>query len=111
MLKGGLSIIMKSKRGQIATITVAGVVGLIFLIIVSLVLLSTVIGADLFTSGSDEHLAAGNLSSNFTSGVGNIASKIPTIMLVVAVVILIGALAVLYQIASRGGLFGSRASL
>ena len=54
-----------------------------------------------------------NLSSNFTSGIDNVSSKIPTILLIVAVVFLFGALVLLVRYASgmTGGLGGGAGSL
>ena len=47
------------KKGQIASSTIAGIVGLIMLIIIGLVLVSTIIGSNLLTGA--EQAAANNL--------------------------------------------------
>lgn len=47
-----------------------------------------------------------NLTSNFTSGIDNISEKIPTILLIVAVVILFGALVLLIRNTKLMGVFG-----
>jgi energy-coupling factor transporter transmembrane protein EcfT len=47
-----------------------------------------------------------NLTSNFTQGIGNVSQKIPTILLIVAVVFLFGALVLLIRNAQSMGMFG-----
>lgn len=42
-----------------------------------------------FTYTNDEQLAANNLAGNFTTGVSNISSKVPTILLIAAIVVLL----------------------
>lgn len=51
-----------------------------------------------FTADDIENMVAGNLSSNFSSGVQNISSKIPTILLVAAVILIVGVLGILVAI-------------
>ena len=97
---------MKSKKGGVVTSTVMGVGGLIIGVIIILVITSTLLGANLLTAGGTEDNAATNLSSNFTEGIGNIASKIPTILLIVAVVFLFGALVLLVRNANAMGIGG-----
>lgn len=47
-----------------------------------------------------------NLTTNFTGGIDNISSKVPTILLIVAVVFLFGALVLLIRNAQSMGVFG-----
>jgi len=54
-----------------------------------------------YTGDNPEILAAGNLSSNFSSGVQNISSKVPTILLIAAVILIIAILAVLVAVWQR----------
>jgi len=44
---------------------------------------------------SPEELQVTQLTSNFTGGIGNVSSKIPTILLIAAIVLILGTLAVL----------------
>lgn len=60
-----------------------------------------------YTRDSDEGKSVNNLESNFTEGIGNISSKIPTILLIVAVVFLFGALLLLVRNAKIMGVGGS----
>jgi len=79
---------------------------LIILTIITLVIISTLNDASLLTGGSDEENAVSNMTSNFTDGIDNISEKIPTILLIVAVVFLFGALVLLVrqsQIMGVGG--------
>lgn len=83
------------KRGGIINDLVNGTGMLVVSVIIILVITSTLLGANLLTAGSAEDNAATNLSSNFTTGIGNIATKIPTILLIGAVVLLFGVLVLL----------------
>lgn len=84
------------KRGQgLASGIVSGTGGLIITVVMTLILVSVLLGANILTAGSTEAITAGNLSSNLSSGINQIALKIPTIFLVAAVVILFGVLAIL----------------
>ena len=96
---------MKNKRGQITGL-VTGVGSLIITVIIILVITSTLLGANLLTAGSTEDNAADALSGNFSSGIDNVSTKIPTIFLVAAVVLLFGVLALLIIQARRSGIIG-----
>jgi predicted RND superfamily exporter protein len=86
-----------SKRGGIVGEIVDGTGGLIISVVLILVVLSTLLGANLLTANSNEKNATDRLMGNFTSGIDNISAKIPTIFLIAAVVILFGALVLLVQ--------------
>ena len=96
----------KNKKGGVVTSTIYGVGGLIIGVIVILVIVSTLNSANLLTSGSDEENTVGNLTSNFTSGINEVSTKIPTILLIVAVVFLFGALVLLVRNANLMGVGG-----
>jgi len=83
-----------------------GVGGLIIGVIVILVIVQTLINANLLTSGSTAETSVTNMRSNFTAGIGNISSKIPTILLIVAVVFLFGALVLLVRNSRAMGVGG-----
>ena len=87
-----------SKRGQtggLITGLVFGVASLVIGVIIAFVIVSTLTGANLLTSGSAEEGAVNNLTSNFTSGIDNVSSKIPTVLLVAAIVLILGVLVLL----------------
>jgi hypothetical protein len=97
-LKGGLFNSMKfSKRGGIVGELIDGTGGLIISVILILVVVSTLLGANLLTANSQEDNATDRMMGNFTSGIDNVSGKLPTILLIAAVVILFGALVMLVQ--------------
>jgi len=96
----------KSRKGGVVTSTVYGVGGLIIGTILILVIVSTLDNASLLTTGSAEDGAVGNMTANFTAGLDDISEKIPTILLIVAVVFLFGALVLLISAAKRMGIGG-----
>lgn len=59
------------------------------------------------TSYSNEELATNGLQGNLTSGVNNVSAKIPTVLLIAAIVLILGVLAVLvgvwYKMKMGGG--------
>ena len=102
-----MNLFPKNKKGGVVTSTIYGVGGLIIGVIVILVIVSTLNNANLLTSGSDEAGAVGNMTANFTSGIHQVSSKIPTILLIVAVVFLFGALVLLIRNTNLMGIGGS----
>ena len=95
---------MKNRKGQgggLVTGLVFGVASLIIGVIVAFVLVSTLNNAGLLTSGTAAATAASEMSGNFTLGVNEISSKIPTILLVAAIVLIMGVLAVLVGVWQR----------
>src|SRR3990167_2689891 len=57
-----------------------------------------------------ENATSGNLSANFSSGINNVAVKIPTILLLSIIVVLFGVLVLLVVQARRTGMFGGMTS-
>jgi len=100
------SLIPKSKKGGVVTSTVMGIGGLIIGVIVILVVIQTLTGADLLTEDTIENNASDSMSANFTIGLDNISEKLPTILLIVAVVFLFGALVLLVRNANLMGVGG-----
>ena len=82
-----------NKKGGIVSDTIGGVGNMVVLTVIVLIIVSTLLGANLLTGTYKG--TADNLSSNFTTGINNVALKIPTILLIVAVVFLFGALVIL----------------
>ena len=86
-----------NKRGQtggLITGLVFGIASLVIGVIVAFVIVDTLTGAGLLTTDSASYNAVGNLSANFSAGVNNISSKIPTVLLVAAIVLILGVLAI-----------------
>jgi len=93
--------VLKNKRGQtggLITGLIFGVAALVIGTIIAFVITSTLSGAGLLTSGSAEETATNALTGNFTAGVNNVSAKIPTVLLVAAIVLILGVLAVLVAV-------------
>lgn len=98
--------ITKDKKGGVVTGTVMGVGGLIIGVIIILVITSTLLNASLLTAGSVAENTSNDMQKNFTAGLDEISEKIPTILLIIAVVFLFGALVLLVAQARRMGVGG-----
>lgn len=96
----------QNKKGGIVSNTVMGVGGLIIGVILMYVIIQTITGAGLLTANSAEKNASDNLVANLTTGIGDIGDKIPTILLIVAVVFLFGALVLLMRQSKAMGIGG-----
>jgi len=99
-----------SKKGGVVSQTVVGVGGLIISIILIAVVVQTIVNANLLTANSLEDNATTNLRGNWSVGIDNVSSKIPTILLIIAVVFLFGALVLLVKQAQQMGFGGAGAS-
>jgi len=99
----------KNKTGGVVTSTVMGVGGLIIGVIVILVVVQTLSSANLLGTSTIESNATDDLTANFTTGLDNISQKIPTILLIVAVVFLFGALVLLVRNSRAMGVGGGGA--
>jgi len=107
--KGGtrqMNILPQHKKGGIVNDVVQGTGGLVIGVIIVLVITSTLLGASLLTDGSTEDTAADNMQANFTAGIDNISAKIPTILLIAAVVLLFGVLVLLVSKSREMGIGG-----
>ena len=105
---------MENKKGQtqgLITGLVFGIASLVIGVIIAFVLVSTLTGADLLTAGSAENTSAYNLAQNFTKGVDNVSEKIPTVLLVAAIVLILGVLVLLVGAWQRMNIGGSGASI
>jgi len=89
--------LVKDKRGQLISGLVGGVAGLIILVIVSLLIVDTLNGAGLLTTGGASQNATNNMIANYTDGINNVSEKVPTVLLIAAVVLLFGAIVFLVQ--------------
>lgn len=99
--------ITENKRGQGGLVTglVFGVAGLVIGVIVAFLVISTLVDSGILTG--DELGAVGNLSSNFTEGIDNVSRQIPTVLLIAAIVLILGVLAVLVGVWQRMRMGGS----
>ena len=85
----------KAQTQGLITGLIFGVASLVIGVIIAFVIVSTLTGADLLTSGSKEANSANALAGNFTEGVDNVSTKIPTVLLVAAIVLILGVLVLL----------------
>jgi len=102
----------KGQTGGLVTGLVFGIASLVIGVIIAFVLVSTITGANLIPSNTAtqnaSNLAINNLKTNFSHGVNSIATKIPTILLVAAIVLIIGVLAVLVGVWQRMRMSGGQ---
>ena len=99
-----MNLLMKNKRGQtggLITGLIMGVAALVIGVIIAFVITATLNGAGLLTANSAESNASSLLTSNFTDGVNQVSAKIPTVLLVAAIVLILGVLAVLVGVWQR----------
>lgn len=101
-----LTQIHKKKKGGILSDLVNGTAGYVVLLVMVGVVISTILGAGLLTSGSVWDNVTIGAQGNFTAGAENINLKLPTILLVAAVVILFAVLALLVARARAATNFG-----
>ena len=85
----------KAQTGGLITSLIFGVASLVIGVIIAFVIVSTLTGAGLLTSGSAEETSTNSLAANFTTGVDKVSGKIPTVLLVAAIVLILGVLAIL----------------
>jgi len=105
-------MLMENKKGQtggLITGLIFGIASLVIGVIISFVIVNTLVDADLLTG--DSNTSANLMVGNFTEGVDNVSSKIPTILLVAAIVLILGVLVLLVATWQRmnigGGTGGS----
>jgi len=91
----------KGQTGGLITGLVFGVASLVIGVIIAFVIVSTLTGAGLLTADSAEDNATNRLAGNFTAGIDNVSGKIPTVLLVAAIVLILGVLAVLVGVWQR----------
>lgn len=96
----------KHKKGGVVSSTVMGIGGLIIGLIVTLVIISTLNSASLLGSSTIESNTTDNMTAEFYNGIDNVSEKLPTILLIVAVVFLFGALVLLVRNSKLMGIGG-----
>jgi len=87
----------KNKKGQLISGIIGGIVGLVILVIVSYLIIDTLMGAGIMTTGSAHYNVTNDMVSNYSAGINNVSAKIPTVLLVAAIVLLFGAIVILVQ--------------
>ena len=92
---------IKGQSGGLVTGLVFGIASLVIGVIIAFVIVSTLTDADLLTSGSDEETATENMAGNSTEGVHEVSDKLPTVLLVAAIVLILGVLAILVGVWQR----------
>lgn len=97
----------KAQTGGLITGLIFGVASLVIGVIIAFVIVSTLTGAGILTSASAEDNATDRLVGNFTSGVDKVSQYIPTVLLVAAIVLILGVLAILVGIWSKMRMGGS----
>ena len=107
-------MLMENKKGQtggLITGLIFGIASLVIGVIIAFVIVNTLVDADLLTDDTAQDNATDRLVGNFTEGVDNVSSKIPTILLVAAIVLILGVLVLLVATWQRmnigGGTGGS----
>lgn len=96
-----------NKKGAgLVTGLVMGIAGLVIGVIVAFVIVQTLSDASLLTADSDEDNATDQMISNFTEGINKVSNKLPTVLLVAAIVLILGVLAILVGIWQRMRLGG-----
>ena len=94
------------KKGGLVGDLISGTGGLIISVIVILVIVSTLLTSSILTAGSTENKTAYDMSANFTEGIQNVSEKIPTILLIGAVVLLFGVIVLLVKQSTAMGIGG-----
>ncbi len=81
-----------SKRGQVGQIggLIAGIIGLVFMVVVGFVSLDILTGAGLLTADSAFDNATERLTGNLTSGIDQVSLKIPIMFTIAVAVLLLG---------------------
>jgi len=98
-----------NKKGGVVGDLINGTGGLIIGVVVILVIISTLMGANLLT-GKYQSTAA-NMTANLTAGLNSVSEKIPTILLIGAVVLLFGVILLLVRQSQAMGIGGQGGSL
>ncbi len=91
----------KGQTGGLITGLVFGVASLVIGVIIAFVIVTTLTGAGLLEDGSTEEMAVDNLTANFSEGIDEVSKKVPTVLLVAAIVLILGVLAILVGVWQR----------
>jgi len=101
----------KAQTGGLVTGLIFGITSLIIGVIIAYVIISTLTSANLLTTDSAEDNSTDSLVANLTTGINSVASKVPTILLVAAIVLILGVLALLVGMWQRMRMGGGGTSI
>ena len=99
-----------NKKG-LAGEAIAGIIGLVFLVVIGFVMVTQITGSNLLTTNSAEYNASTNLSANLATGVQTIATKIPTFFTIIAAVLILGFVLILWAQYKKSGMGSSGGTL
>ena len=85
----------KGQTGGLITGLIFGVASLVIGVIIAFVIVATLTDANLLSTDSAEENATDSLRANFTAGVDEVSAKVPTVLLVAAIVLILGVLVLL----------------
>lgn len=91
----------KGQTGGLVTGLIFGIASLVIGVIIAFVIVNTLSSSSLLTVGSAQANSSNFMIGNFTSGVDQVSAKLPTILLVSAIVLILGVLAVLVGVWQR----------
>ncbi len=103
-------MIMKNKRGQLASNQIAGVGGLVLTVIIIFLFISVLKDSGINASGGIADNLTAQLEANLSQGVQEVSNKIPVILKIIAIVLLFGVLAILWVLSKRMGVGGGAGS-
>ncbi len=99
------------KAAGLITGLVFGIVALVIGVIIAFVIINTLQDSNLLGTGTASDNATDDLINNFTKGIGNVSSKIPTILLIAAVVLILSVLLILWGMYKRMNMGGGGSEL
>ena len=91
----------KAQAGGLITGLVMSIVSLVIAVTIGLIITSTLDDASLLTAGSDEDNAVGNMTGNLTEGIDEVSAKLPTVLLIAAIVLILTVLSLLVGVWQR----------
>ena len=100
-MENALMLGKKGQTGGLITGLVMGIASLVIGVIIAFIIVNTLVGANLLSGHPTEEYAVNYSAGNFSTGVYNVAGKLPTVLLVAAIVLILGVLAVLVGVWNR----------
>jgi hypothetical protein len=91
----------KGQTGGLITGIVFGIAFLVIGVIIAFIITSTLNNSSLLTANGAEANATTRLTGNFTSGIDNVSGKLPTVLLISAIVLILSVLGVLVMVWQR----------
>jgi len=98
---------MKNKKGfSTATAVIAGVISIAFLIVFAFLFLTQLTSTNILAANSIGANASNQLIGNFSNGVAQVNTSIPTVMAIAVFVLIVVVLLIAYAVARKNGLLG-----